>query len=197
MLVSAASRKLHGTTPWDVNLPLTGTPGIECRAGGMSGDYTMVFKFAVPLTSVGGRNVTAGSGNVISSAINGSNAKEYLVNVTGVSNAQYLTVTLTNIADVAGNTISSVSATMGVLTGDTTANGFVNSSDISQTQSQSGQTVGPSNFREDVTLNNTINSSDIFLVQSESGTALPTGGVAASQAPKSKRTTNNAPRPRQ
>src|SRR5438067_4000387 len=74
MLVSAASRKLHGTTPWDVNLPLTGTPGIECRTGGMTNDYTMVFKFAVPLNSVGGRSVTAGTGNVSSSTINGSNA---------------------------------------------------------------------------------------------------------------------------
>ena len=163
----------------------------------MTGDHTMVFKFALPLSSVAGRSVTGGTGGVSSSAINSNNKKEYVVNLTGVSNAQYLTVTLTNIADVAGNTISSVSATMGVLAGDTTGNGFVNSSDISQTQSQSGRTVGTSNFREDVTLSNTINSSDISLVQSESGTALPAGGVAASPAPKSRRTTNNAPRPRQ
>jgi hypothetical protein len=62
---------------------------------------------------------------------------------------------------------------MGVLAGDTTGNGFVNSSDIAQTQSQSGQPVTSSNFREDVTVNGVINSSDIALVQSESGTALP------------------------
>jgi hypothetical protein len=65
---------------------------------------------------------------------------------------------------------------MGVLPGDTTGNGLVNASDISQTQSQSGQPLsgGPSgNFREDVTVNGLINSSDISLVQSKSGTALP------------------------
>ena len=62
---------------------------------------------------------------------------------------------------------------MGVLEGDTTANRAVNSSDISQTQSQSGQSVTGSNFREDVTVNGLINSSDISLVQSRSGTALP------------------------
>jgi hypothetical protein len=62
---------------------------------------------------------------------------------------------------------------MSVLTGDTTGNGRVNSSDISQTQSQSGQPVSLSNFREDVTANGFINSSDIALVQSFSGTALP------------------------
>jgi hypothetical protein len=62
---------------------------------------------------------------------------------------------------------------MGVLEGDTTANRSVNSSDISQTQSQSGQSVTISNFREDVTINGLINSSDISVVQSRSGTALP------------------------
>jgi hypothetical protein len=55
----------------------------------------------------------------------------------------------------------------------TTANRLVNSSDISQTQSQSGQAVTGSNFREDVTINGQINSSDISFVQSKSGTGLP------------------------
>jgi hypothetical protein len=49
----------------------------------------------------------------------------------------------------------------------------MNSSDISQTQSQSGQGVTSLNFREDVTVNGLINSSDIGVVQSRSGTALP------------------------
>ena len=66
-----------------------------------------------------------------------------------------------------------VSASIGVLAGDTTGNGSVNSSDISQVQGQSGQGVGAGNFREDVTVNGLINSSDISLVQSKSGTALP------------------------
>jgi hypothetical protein len=61
----------------------------------------------------------------------------------------------------------------GVLAGDTTANRIVNSSDIAQTQSQSGQPVTASNFREDVTVNGEINSSDISFVQANSGTALP------------------------
>ena len=72
------------------------------------------------------------------------------------------------------NNTGNVSAQMGVLIGDTTANGAVNSSDIAQTQSQSGQLVTANNFREDVTVNGAINSSDIGLVQSKSGTALPT-----------------------
>jgi hypothetical protein len=72
---------------------------------------------------------------------------------------------------------------MGVLAGDTTGNGAVNSSDISQTQSQSGQLVTSSNFREDVTLNGSINSSDIAFVQSKSGTAIPGGTGNQSEEP--------------
>jgi hypothetical protein len=81
-------------------------------------------------------------------------------------------VALVNAHD-STNTIGNVSATMAVLIGDTTANGAVNSSDVAQTQSQSGQPVTSGNFREDVTVNGSINSSDIALVQSKSGTALP------------------------
>jgi len=187
MLVSAASRKIHGLMPFEIDLPLTGPRGLECRSGGANGDYTMVFTFAVPLMSVGGRSVTTGVGSVSSSMIDSSDAHRYVVNLTGVINDQNITVGLTNIVDVAGNTTTSVSGTMGVLIGDTTGNGFVNSSDISQTQSQSGQPLTSSNFREDVTVNALINSSDVSLVQSLSGTALslaqPTPAALPSASP--------------
>ncbi|HEY6070974.1 MAG TPA: PQQ-dependent sugar dehydrogenase, partial [Chthoniobacterales bacterium] len=193
MLVSAASRKTHGASSvFDINLPLTGTRGVECR----SGAYTMVFKFAVPLSSVGGRSVTAGTGSVGSAAI-GTDAHEYVVNLTGVTNAQYVTVTLTNIVDVAGNTIPSAVATMGVLLGDTTGNGLVNSSDISDVQGQSGQPFGAGNFKEDLTLNGAINSSDISLVQGQSGTGLPappTPSIAPTETKRAKRSTTTARR---
>ncbi|HEV3243551.1 MAG TPA: dockerin type I domain-containing protein [Chthoniobacterales bacterium] len=58
---------------------------------------------------------------------------------------------------------------MSLLAGDTTGNGTVNSSDISQTQSQSGLPLTPDNFREDVTVNGAINSSDIAFVQAQIG----------------------------
>jgi hypothetical protein len=173
MLVSAASRKVHNTSIFDINLPLTGTRGVECRSGSPNGDYIMVFKFAVPLSSVGGRSITSGPGSISNATISAGDPREYIATLTGVTNAQYVTVTLTNVVDVAGNTASSVSATMGALFGDTTGNGVVNSSDIAQTQSQSGQPLTASNCREDVITNAAINSSDIAAVQSQSGTGLP------------------------
>ena len=39
------SRKLHSGAPFDINLPLTGTSGIECRSGGATNDYQVVFTF--------------------------------------------------------------------------------------------------------------------------------------------------------
>jgi glucose/arabinose dehydrogenase len=182
MLVSAASRKIHGINPFDINLPLTGSPGIECRSGGTNGSYTMIFKFAVPISSVGGASLTSGIGSVFSRMIDSSNTRQYIVNLTGVANAQYMTVALSNVIDVAGNVSNAASATMGVLAGDATANGMVNSSDISQTQSESGHLVTTDNFREDVTLNGAINSSDISLVQSQSGMALPSPAPSVAPA---------------
>jgi glucose/arabinose dehydrogenase len=170
MLVSAASRKTHAGVPFDINLPLSGTRGVECRTGA----YTMVFKFAVPLTSIGGRSVTAGTGIISSAAINPADLHEYVVNLSGVTNAQYLTVTLTTVNDVAGNTSPSLSATMGVLLGDTTGNGLVNSSDISDVQGHSGEALTQNNFKTDLTLNGAINSADISFVQVQSGNGLPT-----------------------
>jgi len=170
-LSRVVSRATHGTAgTFDVDL--MSDNGIECRSSGANGGYTVVFSFTNTLTTVGRADVTSGVGSVATSAIDSNDSHNYVVNLTGVANAQAITVTLSNVTDSAGNFSSSVPATMRVLIGDTTGNGFVNSSDIAQTQSQSGQAVTANNFREDVTVNGLINSSDISLVQSQSGTAL-------------------------
>ena len=173
-LLSVISRKIHGAAgTFDVDLPLTGNPGIECRSGGPNGDHTVVFRFADALEAVGGASLTGGPGSVSSSQIDSSDARQYVVNLTGVVNAKTVTVTLTNVNDSAGGSFNTVSASMSVLLGDTTSSGGVNSSDISQTKSQTGQAVTGANFRQDVTANGSINSSDISLVKSKSGTAVP------------------------
>ena len=172
-LESIVSRKVHGTAgAFDVNLP-TGSPvGIECRSGGAANEYTLVFKFATSLAAVEGAAVTTGTGSVSSSAI-GTDAHEYVVNLTGVTNAQEITVTLTNVTDTVGGVNPSVPGRMGVLVGDTTASRVVNSSDIGQAKAQSGLSTTAENFRTDVNTNGVINTSDIGLVKSQSGTQLP------------------------
>ena len=90
-----------------------------------------------------------------------------------VTNAQTITVSLTNVNDSAGKSSAAIAASIGVLLGDTNSNGAANASDISQTKSQSGQTTTETNFRTDMTVSVAINSSEIALVKSKSGTPLP------------------------
>ena len=173
-LISAASRKVHGSAgPFDIDLPLIGNHGIECRSGGVNGDYSLVFRFVNTLSSVGSASVSGGSGSISSGYIDSNDAHNYIANLTGVTNAQVITVSLNDVSDSVGDSSAAVSVAMGVLIGDTNADGFVNSADISQAKSQSGQAVTGSNFREDLNGDGFINSADISLVKSKSGTAFP------------------------
>jgi hypothetical protein len=168
---SAVSRKVHGAAgTFDVNLPVVaigGAVGIECRTGLVAGEHQEVITFASPVT-VSGVAVTSGTG---SATFTGSGTAVITVNLTGVTNAQRLGVTLMNVND--GTTVGDVLIPMGVLSGDTNANGSVNAGDAAQTKGQSGIPVGAGNFRTDVNSNGAINAGDVALVKSRSGTALP------------------------
>jgi hypothetical protein len=166
-IVKVVSRKIHGDAgPLDADLPLTGT-GIECRTGGTSGNHQIVVTFAVPVTFTGA-STTCGS--VMGTS--GNATTDVTIDLTGVPNASRCAVTLNGVTDGTA-TPGDARLPVNFLEGDTTGNGVVNSSDISQTQSQSGQAVISSNCREDVTVNGLINSADINDVQSKSGTGLP------------------------
>jgi hypothetical protein len=168
-LSSLVSSKTHGGAG-TFDIVLDGG-GVECRSGGGSGNYTLVFTFANTLTSVSSAGVASGTGSVGSSNI-GGDAHQYIVNLTGVTNQQQLTVTLNNVQDSAGNFSSSVSGTMKVLIGDTNGNSAVNSTDVAQTKSRIGQTVDGTNFRSDVNAGGSINSSDVSIIKGNLGTAL-------------------------
>ena len=145
-----------------------GNPGVECRSGGASNDYQVVFTFPSAVTFTNAA-VTAGAGSVSSSS--GSGTTTVTVNLTGVTNAQKIMVTLQGASD--GTNTGDLSVPMGVLLGDVNGNGSVNSTDISQTKLQSGQAVTNANFREDVNANGSINATDVSSVKLKSGTSLP------------------------
>ena len=168
-LVNAVSRKTHGAAgTFDVNLPLTGTPGVECRSSG--GNHTLVFTFANDITS-GSASVTSGAGSVVGSPTFAANTMT--VNLTGVTDVQKITVTLSNVTDTSAQVLPDTAVSVNMLIGDTSGNKTVNASDVSQTKLQSGQPASSTNFREDVNVNGTINASDVSLVKSKTGTALP------------------------
>jgi hypothetical protein len=168
MPTAVVSRKTHGSAgTFDIDLPLTGNVGIECRSGGAANNYQMIISFANSVT-VENASVASGTGSVSSFSVSGS---QVTVNLTGVTNVQRITVTLHNVND--GMHSGDVPLSMGVLVGDVNGNAVVNSSDVSLTKSQVGQAVTGSNFREDVNVNGTISSTDVALVKAKVGTALP------------------------
>jgi hypothetical protein len=175
VLTSVVSRKVHGSVgPFDITLPSTGPRAVECRSGGSNGSYTLVFTFQHNLMNVQGASVTLGAGTVdTANSGMGPNANQYTVALTGVTNAQYLTVTLQNALDSTGAIGNVTSPQMGVLIGDTNADRFCDAIDASQTKSQSGNAVTNANFREDVNTDGFIDAIDAALVKSKSGTALP------------------------
>lgn len=170
-LSAVVSRQTHGSAgDFDIVMPQPpATRGVECRSNG--GNYKLVFTFLHNVVSVASATVTTGIGSVGSSVL-GPNSNQYTVNLTGVTNAQNLTVTLTNVVDSSGAS-GNVPAIMGVLIGDTTGNASVNSSDIGEAKTNSGLTTTSANFRTDVTINGSINSSDIGTIKAQSGTSLP------------------------
>ena len=162
--LSAVSRKLHNGVPFDVNLPLTGPVGVECRNSG--GTHTIIVTFATSVT-VGGATVTCGTGSATASA----SGSQVTITLTGVTNAQKITVTLNSVND--GTNSGDVPVSMGVLLGDSNGNGVVNASDVTLVKSQLGGTISAANFREDINLSGTFTASDTSIVKGNLGTALP------------------------
>jgi len=167
---SAVSRKVHGAAgPFDINLPLVpigGAVGIEDRTGTVAGAHQMVVTFPASVT-VSGVTVTSGTGSATFSVA----GAVVTINLTGVTNAQRLGVTLSNVSD--GTNTGDVFVPMGVLSGDTNASGGVSAADVAQTKGQSGATTTAANFREDVNSSGSISAADVALIKSRAGTTLP------------------------
>jgi hypothetical protein len=133
----------------------------------------LVFTFANTLTSVAGATVTGGTGSVSSANIDSNDTHNYIVNLTGVINAQTITINLTNVTGSAGEFSSAVSAQMGVLLGDVNASRRVDAADVSLVRQQTLQPIDSSNFREDVNASGRIDAADVSIVRQQTLTALP------------------------
>jgi len=172
--VSAVSRKTHGSAgTFDIDLALTGQPGIEDRTGPTSGNHQVVVTFSVPVT-VSNVTVTPGMGGTASTApTNGFvvNNSQVTINLANVSNAQTLTINLIGVSG--GGDSGNVSIPMSVLLGDVNGNGSVDSGDVTLVRQQTLQNVTQSNFREDVNANGAIDSGDVTITRQHTLTSLP------------------------
>ncbi|HYR22550.1 MAG TPA: dockerin type I domain-containing protein [Chthoniobacterales bacterium] len=166
-LVSAASRLSHSAAgTFNAPMALDGS-GIEPRDG--QGNYTIVLHFDQPLQS-GTATVTSGTGNVAAVSFSGN---DMLVNLSGVANAQRLTLTANNVTSTTGGLLSAVSLNIGFLIGDVDGSGRVDSTDVFQVRQQSLQDASASNFRMDVDLSGRIDSTDVFQTRQHTFTSLP------------------------
>ncbi len=168
-IASAVSRKAHGGAgDFDIDLPLTGEPGVECRNGG--GDYTIVIAFNNTILS-GNASVTSGTGSVAGSPV--FNGNTMTVELTGVADVQKLTVTLSGVTDSSAQVLPDTAVSVNMLIGDTNGNKTVNASDIAQAKGQSGSSVTAANFRADVNVSGTITASDVAQLKANAGHTVP------------------------
>ncbi len=168
-LATAVSRKTHGGAgPFDINLPLTGEPGVECR--NTNGTHTVVFTFSNEIASADVA-LTSGTGSVAGQPA--FTDKTVTVNLTSVSDQQKITIALSRVTDAFAQVLPYMSVSANILIGDANGNKNVNSSDIGQTKSQSGVAVTAANFRSDVNVSGTLTASDVSQVKANAGHTVP------------------------
>jgi len=170
-LLCAHSRKSQGGKNFDVDLPLTGVLGVECRSGGAQGNFSLVLRFTNKLNSVGIASVTTGMGSVSGTpTINGNTMT---VNLTGVANAQKIIVTVNNVTDPYGRTLAKATVPIGILLGDVDGNKTVDNKDVNAVSGKVGASVSQTTFRDDVNVDGSINQTDVSITQGQVGNSIP------------------------
>lgn len=166
-LLSAVSRKVHAAAgTYDIPLPLTGEPGVECRS---ASTYTLVLTFNNPIAS-GNATVTEGSATAGPANVSGNTIS---VNLSNVADQQKVVLQVSGVTGTAAQTMPARSVSMNVLIGDVNGSKVVSSSDVGQVKSDASTPVNATNFRSDVALSGSINSSDVGLVKASSGHSVP------------------------
>ncbi len=164
VLTGAVSRLHHaGIGDFDITMPITGVSGVEDR---QASTYNIVLSFDNgPMTS-GTATVTAGIGTAGVPSFSGNTMT---VPLTGVTDAEVLTLTVSNLN---GQT-ASASINLGFLVGDLNADRITDTTDYNLARGMSGQTVGGGNFTVDVNLDGSINVGDSVIVRAKSGHSIP------------------------
>jgi hypothetical protein len=172
MLAGIASRKVHGSAG-EFDLPLGANPldpSTEPRSGGAGGNHTIVFTFDRRVTG-GTAAVTAGTGSASAPTFDGN---DMIVGLSGVPNAQYTTVTVSDVASADGGVGGSSSARIGFLVGDVNGSRNVTLSDVLAVNAGQTQPVTGANFLRDVNLSGTLTLADKLLVNANLTQSLPT-----------------------
>ena len=163
-LTSAASRLTHGSAgTFDINMPLTGTSGVEDRS---SSTYTAVFTFDGPVTS-GEVTVTSGTATVGAITFSGN---EMLAALTGVTDIQTVVLHTQNIN---GDGLPHGDVPFGFLKADVNGNRIVDTPDLQQINADRNQPVTASNFRDDINLSGIVDRPDLQSLRTNRGHSIP------------------------
>jgi hypothetical protein len=169
-LTGVVSRKQHAAAAWDLTLnQLAVDPAIEPRTGGAGGDHTVAFVFDKPVTD-GTATVTEGTATVGVPTFSGN---EMVVPLTGVTDAQYVTVAVSGVVAADGGTGGSGSIRIGFLLGDVNQNRVVTLSDLLQVSAQIAQPVAVANFLKDIDASGNLTTADLAIANAQLTKALP------------------------
>jgi beta-glucanase (GH16 family) len=162
-LAGVVSVQTHAGTAYPMNLPITGG-GVEGRA--ISQAVQLVFTFSSSVTS--GTAAMTGAGQVASTSFSGNTVT---VNLSGVTDEQKLTVTLSGLNGTSGT----ATIAFGVLEGDVDGSGTVDSQDMIGVLKTMGTQNGGPGFQPggDVNKDGAVNSQDLVDVRNHLGNHLP------------------------
>jgi hypothetical protein len=168
ILANAVSRKVHpGAGTFDLPLLLTpANPTTEPRAGPA---HTIVFIFDRPVTS-GNVTVTEGGATAAAPTFSGN---EMRVDLTGVTNAQYVTLNVSNVAASDGGTGGAGSVRLGFLQGDVNQSRVVTLTDVGLVNAALAQSVTATNYLHDVNASGTLSLTDKAIANAALTTSLP------------------------
>ena len=167
-LVGTLSRKVHGLAgAFDLALAsVASNPTTEPRLGPA---HTIVFTFDGVVTA-GTAAVSEGTATVGVPTFSGN---ELIVPLTAVSNAQYVTVTVSNVSTAAGGSGGNGSTRIGFLAGDVNQNRVVSVADLGLVNAQLAQFVTGSNYLKDVNATGTLTLADKAITNTHLTESLP------------------------
>jgi beta-lactam-binding protein with PASTA domain len=166
--VSAVSRRVHGAAG-TFNLPLSAVPTNPTTEPRQGPAQTIVITFDKAISAATAA-ITEGTAAAAAPTFSGS---DVIVALTGVSNQQYVTITLSNVASVDGGTGGSGSVRVGFLVGDVNQNRVVTVADLGLVNAQLAQVVTTANYLKDVNASGTLTVGDKGITNANLTKSLP------------------------
>jgi hypothetical protein len=168
VLQNVVLRRVHGASgTFDLPLsPVPTTPTIEPRTGPA---HQLVFTFDKPVTSASAQ-IPEGIASFGSSSFVGNS---FVINLTGVTNAQYVTVTVSGVLAADGGSGGAGSVRVGFLEADVNQTRVVSVADLGLVNAQLSQLVTAANYLKDVNASGTLTLADKGLTNARLTSFLP------------------------